>query len=198
MNSFGSLLADALPWCLFAYLAGSVLIAPIVCRAHVLPSPWHHGSGNPGATNVYRLGGAWPATQTLFGDAAKATIPIWVAQAVDVSFAVQVLMGLSAVIGHMRPPWHRRGGGKGVATTLGVGIALAPATIFTLGLLWCIIVWRTRTSSIGSITTAILAPLIALWLNPETLGLFVPLSLLMLYRHRDNLARLRQGDENRL
>lgn len=197
MDSFGALLIAALPWCLLAYLAGSVLTAPLVCKAYLLPSPWHNGSGNPGATNVYRVGGAWPAALTLFGDAAKATFPIWIAQGFDVEFPIQVLMGLSAVVGHMRPPWHRRGGGKGVATALGVGIALAPATIFTLALLWCLIVWRTRTSSIASISTAVLAPLVALWLNPGTLGLFLPLSLLMLYRHRSNLTRLRQGDENR-
>lgn len=197
MESIGPLLIEALPWCLLAYLAGSILTAPLVCKAYLLPSPWHHGSRNPGATNVYRLGGAWPATLTLLGDAAKAVLPLWLAQGFDVSFSAQVLMGLSAVVGHMRPPWHRRGGGKGVATALGVGLAIAPQAILTLALLWCLIVWRTHTSSIASISTAILAPLVALWLNPSTLGLFLPMSLLMLYRHRDNLTRLRQGDENR-
>jgi glycerol-3-phosphate acyltransferase PlsY len=197
MDSFGALLGSALPWCILAYLAGSILTAPPVCRAYLLPSPWHNGSGNPGATNVYRIGGAWPATLTLLGDAAKATLPIWLAQGFGAAFSIQVLMGLSAVIGHMRPPWHRRGGGKGVATALGVGIAIAPATIFTLAALWVLIVWRSRTSSIASIGTAALAPLVALWLDPGTLGLFLPLSLLMLYRHRSNLTRLRQGNENR-
>lgn len=197
MESLGALLGDALPWCILAYLAGSVLTAPLVCKAYLLPSPWHSGSKNPGATNVYRIGGAWPATLTLLGDAAKAILPIWLAQSFGVAFLIQVLMGLSAVIGHMRPPWHRRGGGKGVATALGVGIAMAPATILTLAVLWALIAWRSHTSSIASISTAVLAPLIALWLDPHTLGLFLPLAALMLYRHRSNLARLYQGIENR-
>lgn len=197
MDSLGALLIDALPWCLLAYLTGSVLTAPLVCKAYLLPSPWHSGSGNPGATNVYRIGGAWPATLTLIGDAAKAVLPIWVAQSFDAAFAAQALMGLSAVAGHMRPPWHRRGGGKGVATALGVGIAIAPATIITLATVWGLVAWRSRTSSIASITTALMGPLVALLFNPGTLGLFLPLSLLMLYRHRSNFTRLRQGDENR-
>lgn len=202
MDLSATLLVTALLWCLLAYLAGSVLTAPLVAKAYLLPSPWRHGSGNPGATNVYRLGGTWPATLTLLGDAAKATLPIWLAQGFGASFTIQVLMGLSAVIGHMRPVWpyqdgQGRGGGKGVATTLGVGIALAPATIFTLALLWCLIAWRSRVSAIASISTAVLAPLVAHWLNPGTLGLFLPLALLMLYRHRSNLARLRRGEEHR-
>lgn len=197
MESFGSLLLSALPWCLLAYLAGAVLTAPLVCKAYLLPSPWQHGSGNPGATNVYRIGSAWPAILTLIGDAGKATLPIWIAQAFGVDFTVQVLMGLSAVIGHMRPPWHSRGGGKGVATALGVGIAIAPLTIITLTMVWLLLLWRTRTSSIASISSALLAPLLAFWLDPGAVGLFVPMSLLMLYRHRGNLARLRAGNENR-
>lgn len=198
MESPGTMLAYALPWCLLAYLTGSVLVAPLVCKAYLLPSPWQHGSGNPGATNVYRIGSAWPAALTLIGDAAKATLPIWIAQYFDAPFTVQVLMGLSAILGHMRPPWHRRGGGKGVATALGVGIAIAPVTILALATLWCLVLWRTRTSSIASIVIAIAAPFVSLWLNPGTLGLFLPMSLLMLYRHRSNLARLRHGNENRL
>lgn len=198
MDFTGRLLADALPWCLLAYLAGSVLTAPLVCKAYLLPSPWYHGSRNPGATNVYRLGGAWPAALTLIGDAAKASLPLWIAQAFDAGFGVQVLMGLSAVVGHMRPLWHRRGGGKGVATALGVGIAIAPATILALAILWCLVAWRTHVSSIASITAAVLAPFASLWLDPGTLTLFLPMSLLMLYRHRDNFVRLRQGKESRL
>ena len=197
MESFGAQLAAALPWCLLAYFSGSILTAPLVCKAYLLPSPWHTGSGNPGATNVYRIGGAWPAALTLMGDAAKAMLPLWLAQGFGVSFTVQVLMGLFAVAGHMRPPWHRRGGGKGVATALGVGIALAPKTILAVALIWCLVVIWTRTSSIASISAALLAPLLALWLNPGTQVLFLPLSLLMLMRHRSNLLRLREGNDNR-
>ncbi|MFE8071357.1 glycerol-3-phosphate 1-O-acyltransferase PlsY [Marinobacteraceae bacterium S3BR75-40.1] len=184
--------------CLLGYLCGSVLFAPRICQALQLPSPLTSGSRNPGATNVYRLGGWLPAGLTLAGDAAKGALPVALAGAWGVAPWVQALIGIAAVIGHMFPVFHHFHGGKGVATALGVGLALAPATTALLATVWVTLAGITRISAVASITAALIAPVVSYWLNPEDLALFLLLSLAMLIRHRDNILRLWRGEEKRL
>ena len=111
--------------CAAAYVAGSVLFALPVCQLWKLPDPRAQGSGNPGATNVYRTGGWPPALLTLALDAAKGWLPVWLAHAAGLSVMVQAVVALFAVTGHMIPIFYRFKGGKGVATALGAGLALA-------------------------------------------------------------------------
>ena len=104
---------------LLAYLAGSVSTAIIVCRLMKLPDPRSEGSGNPGATNVLRVGGKKAAALTLIGDALKGFIPVLVANLIDATPLIVGLTALGAVLGHLYPLFFGFKGGKGVATSFG-------------------------------------------------------------------------------
>ena len=184
--------------CASAYLAGSVLFAVVVCRYWRLPDPRALGSGNPGATNVYRVGGWQPAALTLVLDAFKGWLPVWLAQLADLSILVQAIVALCAVTGHMIPAFFRFKGGKGVATALGAGLALAPLTTLIMAGIWLVIMWRWRISALASLVAIISGPVISALLEPETLPLFGLLALLIVVRHRNNLIRLAQGRETGL
>ncbi|GHD52889.1 acyl-phosphate glycerol-3-phosphate acyltransferase [Marinobacter persicus] len=184
--------------CASAYLAGSVLFAVVVCRYWRLPDPRALGSGNPGATNVYRVGGWQPAALTLALDAFKGWLPVWLAQLADLSILVQAIVALCAVTGHMIPAFFRFKGGKGVATALGAGLALAPLTTLIMAAIWLVIMWRWRISALASLVAIISGPVISALLEPETLPLFGLLALLIVVRHRNNLIRLAQGRETGL
>jgi glycerol-3-phosphate acyltransferase PlsY len=181
--------------CFLAYLAGSVLFALPICRIWHLPDPRALGSGNPGATNVYRNGGWAPALLTLALDAAKGGIPVWLAGAAGLSILAQAMVALCAVTGHMIPVFYRFKGGKGVATALGAGLALAPLTTLLLTAIWAMVMWRWRISALASIVAIVSGPLLSAILEPETLPLFGLLALLIVVRHRNNLIRMAQGRE---
>ncbi|WP_166252758.1 glycerol-3-phosphate 1-O-acyltransferase PlsY [Marinobacter salicampi] len=183
--------------CALAYLGGSVLFALPVCRIWRLPDPRAQGSGNPGATNVYRTGGWTPALITLALDASKGWLPVWLASQMDLSVYAQAMVAVSAVTGHMVPVFYRFQGGKGVATALGAGLALAPVTTALLCAVWGLVLWRWRMSALASVTAMLAGPLISALIEPETLPLFGLLAILIVVRHRANLIRLAQGRENR-
>ncbi|MAP32645.1 MAG: acyl-phosphate glycerol 3-phosphate acyltransferase [Marinobacter sp.] len=184
--------------CTSAYLAGSVLFAIPVCRLWKLPDPRALGSGNPGATNVYRAGGWQPALATLVLDAFKGWLPVWLGQSLGMSILVQAMIALCAVTGHMIPAFYRFKGGKGVATALGAGLALAPLTTAIMAGLWLGVMWRWRISAAASLVAITSGPVISALLEPETLPLFGLLTLLIVVRHRNNLIRLAQGRETGL
>lgn len=181
--------------CLLAYLAGSVLFALPICRAWHLPDPRAQGSGNPGATNVYRTGGWAPALLTLAMDAAKGGFPVWLANTAGLSILAQAMIALCAVTGHMVPVFYRFKGGKGVATALGAGLALAPLTTLLLCAIWALVMWCGRISALASIVAIVSGPLLSAILEPDTLPLFGLLALLIVVRHRNNLIRMAQGRE---
>lgn len=181
--------------CFLAYMAGSVLFALTICRIWHLPDPRALGSGNPGATNVYRNGGWAPALLTLVLDAAKGGIPVWLAGAAELSILAQAMVALCAVTGHMIPVFYRFKGGKGVATALGAGLALAPLTTLLLTAIWAMVMWRWRISALASIVAIVSGPLLSAILEPDTLPLFGLLALLIVVRHRNNLIRMAQGRE---
>ncbi|MBD3639943.1 MAG: glycerol-3-phosphate 1-O-acyltransferase PlsY [Marinobacter sp.] len=181
--------------CTFAYLFGSVLFALPVCRLWKLPDPRALGSGNPGATNVYRNGGWAPALVTLALDAFKGWLPVWIAHIAGLSVMVQAMVALCAVTGHMIPLFYRFKGGKGVATALGAGLALAPVTTLIMAAIWAGVMWRWRISALASLVAIAFGPLISALIEPETLPLFGLLTILIVVRHRNNLIRLAQGRE---
>ncbi|MEC9083696.1 MAG: glycerol-3-phosphate 1-O-acyltransferase PlsY [Pseudomonadota bacterium] len=197
MDAFSQPVAIVL-LCAGAYLAGSVLFAIPVCRLWNLPDPRALGSGNPGATNVYRAGGWQPALATLVLDAFKGWLPVWLGQSLGMSILVQAMIALCAVTGHMIPAFYRFKGGKGVATALGAGLALAPLTTAIMAGLWLGLMWRWRISAVASLVAITSGPLISALLEPETLPLFGLLTLLIVVRHRNNLIRLAQGRETGL
>ncbi len=184
--------------CAAAYVFGSVLFAVPVCRLWKLPDPRAQGSGNPGATNVYRIGGWPPAATTLALDAAKGWLPVWLAHTSGFSIMVQAMVALFAVTGHMIPVFYRFKGGKGVATALGAGLALAPLSTLLMAAIWLIVIWRWRISALASLIAIICGPIISAVIEPDTLPLFGLLALLIIVRHRNNLIRLAQGRETEL
>ena len=134
---------------LAAYLLGSISSAIIVCKLMGLPDPRELGSGNPGATNVLRIGGKKPAAITLAGDMLKGLLPLLAGHLLDVSLLVLALTGLSAFLGHLYPVFFRFQGGKGVATAFGVAAALAWQVALAMGAVWLAVAaasrWQVRT-----------------------------------------------------
>ena len=139
-----------------------------------------------------------PALATLVLDAFKGWLPVWLGQSLGMSILVQAMIALCAVTGHMIPAFYRFKGGKGVATALGAGLALAPLTTAIMAGLWLGVMWRWRISAAASLVAITSGPVISALLEPETLPLFGLLTLLIVVRHRNNLIRLAQGRETGL
>ena len=185
---------------LAAYLAGSIASAVLVCRALDLPDPRGEGSGNPGATNVLRIGGKGPAALTLAGDVLKGVAPVLLAKALALPPATQALTMLAAFLGHLYPLYFRFRGGKGVATALGAVTALAWPVGLAMCALWLVAAAATRYSSLASMVAAIGAPAAALWLapGPANVAVLTAVAVLLLWRHRGNVRRLVAGTESRI
>ncbi len=192
-----------------AYLIGSVPFAVVVSRLMGLNDPRTFGSKNPGATNVLRSGNKTAAALTLLGDAAKGWLAVWLAQQVAGHFHLPgTIVGLCAVavfLGHVFPLFLGFKGGKGVATALGILLALQPwlalATIAT----WIIVAYASRYSSLAAITAAIFAPLyylfgggIAWKFDAATCAAIIAISAILCFRHQANIARLMAGKESRI
>lgn len=182
------------------YLAGSIPFAVLVSRAMRLPDPRTYGSGNIGATNVLRSGRPAAALLTLAGDVAKGWAAVLVARELDLAVELVAIVGFAAFIGHVFPVWLRFRGGKGVATAAGVLIAfdwrLGVAALAT----WLVVAAATRYSSLGSIVAALVAPAAAWWLvGPGALLYAVAaMSVVLVVRHRANIAKLLRGEESRI
>lgn len=182
----------------FAYGLGSISGAISICRLFSLTDPRKTGSKNPGATNVYRIGGTTPALLTLLIDSAKGAIPVYLSIVFTLPELTQGLVALAAIIGHMYPVYYRFKGGKGVATTLGAGLILSPLTTLFITGCWILIARQTRISSIASISAAILAPITAYILDPSYTMVYGILSAMIIFRHKDNISGLIKHDEKRL
>ena len=185
---------------LFAYLAGSVASAILVCRAMGLPDPRTKGSGNPGATNVLRIGGKGSAALALAGDVLKGVAPVLLAKALALSPATQALAAFAAFLGHLYPLYFRFQGGKGVATAFGAVTALAWPVGLVACALWLAVAAVTRYSSLASMVAAVGAPVAAFRLAPEPVNVAVlaAVAALLLWRHRGNVRRLVAGTESRI
>ncbi len=184
-----------------AYLVGSLSFAVIVSRAFGLPDPHTYGSGNPGATNVLRTGRKAAAALTLLGDALKGFVVVlavrlwWHPEPVgDAGLAA---VAVAAFAGHLYPVWFRFQGGKGVATAAGILFALSGWLGLCASGAWALAFATTRISSVASLAAAAVAPLASAWLlglNPLTAGVAV-MGALIVWRHRENIRRLRDGIE---
>lgn len=183
-----------------AYLLGSISSAIIVCRLLGLPDPRGEGSGNPGATNVLRIGGKKAAAITLMGDMLKGLLPVLAARLLDASMAVQAAVALAAFLGHLYPVFFGFRGGKGVATTLGVLLGLHwPVGLLTIAT-WLLIAKVFRVSSLAALLSLLATPLYVWWLIPEPALLIALLVMLILlfWRHRSNIQNLLAGRESRI
>lgn len=184
----------------FAYLAGSVSSAIIVCRLLGLPDPRGQGSGNPGATNVLRIGGKKAAAITLIGDMLKGLVPVLIAKALGATLAVQAMVAVAAFLGHLYPVFFGFRGGKGVATALGVLLGLH----WQVGLLtiatWLVIAKVFRISSLAALLSLLVTPLYIWWLIPDRSLIIAVVFMvaLLFWRHRSNIRNLIQGTEGHL
>jgi glycerol-3-phosphate acyltransferase PlsY len=184
---------------LLAYLLGSVSSAIIVCRLAGLPDPRQEGSKNPGATNVLRLGGKKLAFITLFGDALKGFIPVFLVMLINNNPWIVGSVMVAVFLGHLYPIFFGFEGGKGVATFFGILFALSGWVGLMAVATWGIVAYFFRMSSLAALATAFMAP-IYVWavLNTQYAIPVEILAALIFYRHRGNISRIRQGIEPKI
>lgn len=190
--------ATALGMIIFAYLCGSISSAILVCRVAALPDPRTQGSGNPGATNVLRIGGRTAAATVLIFDVLKGMLPVWLAYILNVPPIYLGLTAIAACLGHIYPVFFRFKGGKGVATAFG---AIAPIGWDLTGLMtgtWLLTVLLSGYSSLGAIVSALIAPFYVWWFRPQFTFPVAMLSCLILLRHHDNIQRLWRRQETKI
>ncbi len=183
-----------------AYLMGSIPSGLLVGRAFTGKDVRDVGSGNIGAANVSRLGGFRLAAFVLVLDLLKGVIPVVIGRLIGLSSIELCAVAAAAVLGHDFSLFLKFKGGKGVATTLGVVLALSPVVAVVAALVWLLVLGISKYSSLASLVALFALPVIVAAADqpaqyvPLTLGL----ALLALYTHRDNVNRLNQGKESRL
>lgn len=192
-----------------AYLLGSIPFAVVVSRAMRLSDPRTFGSRNPGATNVLRTGNKTAAALTLLGDALKGwaavTLAIWATATFNLPAITVGLCAVAAFLGHVFPVFLNFKGGKGVATALGVLIALNPWLALATAATWLIVAYATKYSSLAAIAAAVFAPLYfilgsnVVWpVNRGYAVAIIAISVVLLFRHQANIGRLMQGKESKI
>jgi glycerol-3-phosphate acyltransferase PlsY len=185
---------------LAGYLIGSIPTGLLIIRFLRGIDIRTAGSGNVGATNVYRVAGLPVAVVVLLIDALKGAAPLWLARAASASSWGEVLAGIAAIIGHNWSAFMRLTGGKGIATSFGALAALSPAAAGAALAVWLIVAALTRYASLASLLAMAAAPLVmAVRGEPLSHLVFAALALIFaLYRHRLNIIRLRAGTELRI
>jgi glycerol-3-phosphate acyltransferase PlsY len=180
-----------------AYLIGSVSSAIIVCRLMGLPDPREQGSGNPGATNVMRIGGKKAAAITLLGDLLKGLIPVYGANRLGVPVELLAATGIAAFIGHLYPIFFGFKGGKGVATTIGVLLGFSWILGLAFVATWLLIYKLGKISSLSALSAAVLSPAYAWFIvgHPALVGAVALMAAVLLWRHKSNIQRLLAGEE---
>jgi acyl phosphate:glycerol-3-phosphate acyltransferase len=184
---------------LFGYLLGSIPFGLVLTRLAGTPDIRTVGSGNIGATNVLRTGRKGLAGATLLGDALKGSVAVWVATWFG-GPDLGILAALGAFLGHLFPVWLNFKGGKGVATYIGLLLALAwPAMIFFC-LVWLVVAALTRYSSLAALLASAATPAFIWWYQHDGLiaALFLVLSVLLWIMHRGNIVRLASGREGKI
>lgn len=187
--------ALALLMILSAYLIGSVSSAVIVCRLFSLDDPRFRGSGNPGTTNVYRLGGWVPAFFTLIFDVLKGMLPVWGSYYLGFDPFILAIVAMAACLGHIYPLYFEFKGGKAVATALGAMFPIAWEMAILLIVTWLVVFFVTRVSSLAALITVSLAPIYAYMIKPQYTVPAIMLTALIIWRHRTNIVRLWRGEE---
>ncbi|MER8636873.1 glycerol-3-phosphate 1-O-acyltransferase PlsY [Mesorhizobium sp. M0074] len=181
----------------FGYLLGSIPFGLLITRAAGLGDVRNIGSGNIGATNVLRTGNKSLAAATLLLDALKGTAAVLIAG----RFAPELGLwaGFGAFLGHLFPVWLGFKGGKGVATYLGVLIGLAWQAALIFAVVWLAVAFLFRFSSLAALTAAVVVPMALYFLStPQIAGLFAAMSLIVIVKHRANIARLLAGTEGKI
>jgi len=185
---------------ILAYILGSISFGLIIARQQKGIDIRDYGSGNIGATNVFRVIGKKAGILTLLGDSLKGTVAVILARVLSGTAMGAGMAGLAVIVGHMFPLFAGFRGGKGVATALGVFIVLTPGATLLAALIWglCCFLWRYV--SLASMTAALSLPVWILLLEGE--GPYLPvaivIAILIIWKHQDNIARLWQGTESKI
>jgi glycerol-3-phosphate acyltransferase PlsY len=182
------------------YLFGSISTAILTCKLMGLPDPRTEGSGNPGATNVLRLGGKKAAFVTLAGDLLKGLIPVLIAQGLQASPLIQSATALAAFLGHLYPVFFSFQGGKGVATALGVQFGLSWMIGGAVAAVWLFVAKVLDISSLAALVSMALAPVFVwlFWPAPELVGMQLAITVILIWRHRSNIRNLLTGQEGKI
>jgi len=205
-----------------AYLLGSIPFGYLIVRATKGADVRATGSGGTGATNVSRRAGKTAGVVTLLLDALKGVAAVAIAKvvlglpffgegtlagpALENAYWWVAAAAIAVIMGHIFPVWLRFRGGKGVATGVGVFLVLTPLGVVLAGVIFVLVVWRTRYVSLGSILAAVSIPLFVLLRNVfvQPVTAFMPImsaamagAMLILFAHRENIGRLKNGTENR-
>lgn len=183
---------------LAAYLLGSVPTGLILAKASGVDIR-STGSGNIGATNVYRTLGKKVGIMTLVGDCLKGFIPVIIASRLGLTDAWVATVGLAAFLGHVYTVFLGFKGGKGVATALGVFLGVSPLSVLIALGIFMLVILKWRFVSLASITAAAAMPLIvaALDRNPVRVAMTIVIGSIVIYKHKENIQRLRAGTENK-
>ena len=187
-----------------AYLIGSLSFAVIISRYYGMEDPRTYGSGNPGATNVLRSGKKKAAALTLLGDALKGLVAVILARCLQDRLGLSddtiAMVAVAALVGHMWPVFFGFKGGKGVATALGVLLGLSWPVALICALIWLVMAFGFKVSSLAALTATVISPVIAYFLMPHgslvTATLII--ALLVLYRHKSNIQNLLSGKESKI
>lgn len=185
----------------FGYLLGSIPFGPVLTKLTGGPDLRAVGSGNIGATNVLRTGSKALAAATLIGDMLKGTVAVLLAQQFGLGAAIAggLAAGLGAVLGHLFPVWLGFKGGKGVATYIGVLLALVWQAALAFGVIWIAVAAATRYSSLSALIASAATPAILWFMGyPAEAALFLILTALIWFMHRANIARLLNGTEGKI
>lgn len=181
----------------FGYLCGSIPFGILVTRAAGLGDVRKIGSGNIGTTNVLRTGRKDLAAFTLLGDALKGTIAVLIAWQWGPNAALAA--GFGAFIGHCYPVWLRFKGGKGVATYLGILIGLDWRAALAFAVVWVGVAFASRYSSLSALTASLISPVVLWFLGERQMAeLAILLTILLWWKHRENIGRLLSGRESRI
>lgn len=187
-----------------AYLLGSVSFAVLMSKVFGLADPRTYGSGNPGATNVLRSGKKAAAALTLLGDAAKGWLAVFLVIHFvphdDQGLMLVALVALAVFIGHLFPIFLKFKGGKGVATALGVLLALNVWMGLAVLVTWLLVAVVFRYSSLSALIAAIAAPVYAMLIPLPSQWVFATaiMSMLLIWRHMTNIQNLMTGKESRI
>lgn len=179
---------------LIGYLLGSIPFGVILTRMAGAGDLRQIGSGNIGATNVLRTGRKGLAAATLLLDALKGAAAVWIVASIWPDLAP--VAGAAAFIGHCYPVWLRFNGGKGVATLMGIALALSPPVAGVYAVVWLGLLALVRISSVAGMAAAVSAPVAAAWFERFDIVLvLLALALIVLWKHRANIDRLASGTE---
>ena len=184
---------------ILAYFIGSISFGILISKVFKIQDPRSFGSRNPGATNVMRSGKKIAALLTLLGDMLKGTFVVLIAKLyLNLTYDQVLLIAAAVFLGHLFPVYHQFKGGKGVATALGVLLAIGIHIAILMLIIWLVIFLTSRISSLSAITAALCLPLITFFKHVDQSFLLLSffLSILLIYRHKENIKNLIEKKES--